>query len=200
MFTYFRGELIEASPDEAVIEVSGVGYLLSISATTYRQLPEPGREVLVLAHLHVKEDLMQLFGFLEEEERQLFRLLLSISGVGPKLALAILSGLQVHEIQEAIVSNMPERLFEITGVGKKTAARIVLELRDRILKLRPSGGTKSVSRLSESSMRDDAVNALVTLGFLRSVAQKAVTESLTSLRNPQVEDLVRDALLTIRTP
>jgi len=200
MYTYFRGELIEAFPDEAVIEVSGTGYLFSISATTYHQLPEPGREVLILAHLHVKEDLMQLFGFLEEEERQLFRLLLSISGVGPKLALAILSGLQVHEIQEAIVSNMPERLFEITGVGKKTAARIVLELRDRILKLRPSGGTKSVPGLSGGSMRDDAVNALVTLGFLRSVAQKAVTESLTSLRNPQVEDLVRDALLTIRTP
>ena len=200
MFTYFRGELIEASPDDAVIDVSGVGYRLLISATTYHQLPATGSQVQVLAHLHVKEDLMQLYGFLEEEERQLFRLLLSISGVGPKLALAILSGLQVQEIQEAIVSNMPERLFEISGVGKKTSARIVLELRDRVLKLRPPGGVKPSSRLSESSIRDDAVNALVTLGFSRSVAQKAISGSRPALRDPQVEDLVREALLTVRTP
>lgn len=200
MFTYFRGELIEASPDDAVIDVSGVGYRLLISATTYHQLPEPGSQVLVLAHLHVKEDLMQLYGFLDEEERQLFRLLLSISGVGPKLALAILSGLQVQEIQEAIVSNMPERLFAISGVGKKTSARIVLELRDRILKLRPPGGATPSSRVSEGSMRDDAINALVTLGFSRSVAQKAVSGAQATLKDPQVEDLVRDALFAIRTP
>lgn len=200
MFAYFRGKLIEASPDDAVIDVSGVGYRLLISAATYHQLPEPGEQVLVLAHLHVKEDLMHLYGFLEEEERQLFRLLLSISGVGPKLALAILSGLQVQEIQEAIVSNMPERLFEISGVGKKTAARIVLELRDRILKLQPPGGTKTSFRVSDSSIRDDAVNALVTLGFSRSVAQKAVIGSLATLREPRLEDLVRESLLAVRTP
>ena len=200
MFTYFRGELIEASPDDAVIDVSGVGYRLLISTTTYHQLPEPGSQVLVLAHLHVEEDLMQLYGFLDEEERQLFRLLLSISGVGPKLALAILSGLQVQEIQEAIVSNMPERLFAISGVGKKTSARIVLELRDRILKLRPPGGAAPSSRVSGGSIRDDAINALVTLGFSRSVAQKAVSGSQATLKDPQVEDLVRDALFAIRTP
>lgn len=199
MFAYFRGELVEAFPDEVVIDVAGVGYRLLISSATYHQLPEPGGSVRVLAHLHVKEDLMQLYGFFDEEERQLFRLLFSISGVGPKLALAILSGLQVQEIQEAIVSNMPERLFEISGVGKKTAARIVLELRDRILKLRPSGGAKPSSTLSKNSLRDDALNALLTLGFSRSVAMKAVIESQAHLENPQVEDLVRESLLAIRT-
>lgn len=199
MFAYFRGELVEAFPDEVVVDVAGVGYRLLISSATYHQLPQPGGSVRVLAHLHVKEDLMQLYGFFDEEERQLFRLLLSISGVGPKLALAILSGLQVQEIQEAIVSNMPERLFEISGVGKKTAARIVLELRDRILKLRPSGGAKPSSTLSKNSLRDDALNALLTLGFSRSVAMKAVIESLAHLENPQVEDLVRESLLAIRT-
>ncbi|UZJ41060.1 Holliday junction branch migration protein RuvA [Prosthecochloris sp. SCSIO W1101] len=199
MFAYFRGELVEAFPDEVVVDVAGVGYRLLISSATYHQLPEPGGTVRVLAHLHVKEDLMQLYGFFDEEERQLFRLLLSISGVGPKLALAILSGLQVQEIQEAIVSNMPERLFEISGVGKKTAARIVLELRDRILKLRPSRGTKPSSILSKNSVRDDALNALLTLGFSRSVALKAVIESQAHLENPQVEDLVRESLLAIRT-
>ncbi len=200
MFTYFRGELIEASPDEVVVDVAGVGYRLLVSSATYHQLPEPGERVLVLAHLHVKEDLMQLYGFFDEEERQLFRLLLSISGVGPKLALAILSGLQVQEIQEAIVSNMPERLFEISGVGKKTAARIVLELRDRILKLHPPGRPKPSSGVSLSSTRDDAVSALVTLGFSKSAALKAVVESQAALGNPRVEDLVRESLLAIRTP
>lgn len=199
MFAYFHGELVEASQEEAVVDVAGTGYRLLISSATYHQLPEPGERVKILAHLHVKEDLLQLYGFIDEEERQLFRLLLSISGVGPKLALAILSGLRVQEIQEAIVTNMPERLFEISGVGKKTAARIVLELRDRILKLQPSGATRPSARVSGSSMRDDAVNALITLGFSRSVALKAVVESQASLENPRVEDLVRESLLAIRT-
>ncbi len=198
MFAYFHGELVEASRDEAVIDVAGVGYRLLISAATYHQLPEPGERVLALVHLYVKEDLMQLYGFIDEEERQLFRLLLSISGVGPKLALAILSGLQVQEIQEAIVSNMPERLFEISGVGKKTAARIVLELRDRILKLQPPA--KQSAKVSDSSVRDDALGALVTLGFSRHVALKAVVASQAKLENPQVEDLVKESLLAIRTP
>lgn len=200
MFAYFHGELVEASRDEAVIDVAGVGYRLLISAATYHQLPEPGERVLVLVHLYVKEDLMQLYGFIDEKERQLFRLLLSISGVGPKLALAILSGLQVQEIQEAIVSNMPERLFEISGVGKKTAARIVLELRDRILKLQPPGKAKQSAKVSDSSVRDDALGALVTLGFSRHVALKAVVASQAKLENPQVEDLVKESLLAIRTP
>ena len=99
MFAYFRGELVASSPGEAVIDVMGVAYLLSISDSTFRRLPLPGSEVTLLAHLQVKEDLMQLYGFIDEEERQLFRLLLSITGVGPKLALAILSGLPVQEIQ-----------------------------------------------------------------------------------------------------
>lgn len=200
MFAYFHGELAEASKDEVVVDVAGVGYRLLISGATYHQLPDPGERVVVLAHLHVKEDLIQLYGFIDEEERQLFRLLLSISGVGPKLALAILSGLQVQEIQEAIVSNMPEKLFEITGVGKKTAARIVLELRDRILKLKPTAGTKQSACLSDTSLRDDAVSALVTLGFSKTVALKAVIESQSDLEKPQVEDLVRESLLAIRTP
>ncbi len=199
MFTYFRGEMMESSPDDVVLDVAGVGYRLLISAATYHQLPEPGTPIRVLAHLHVKEDQMQLYGFLFEEERQLFRLLLSISGVGPKLALAILSGLQVQEIQEAIVSNTPERLFEISGVGKKTAARIVLELRDKILKLHPAGRSGSSVSASDTSLRNDAVNALITLGFSRAVAQKAVTSSLSSLSNPHIEDLVKEALLAIRT-
>ncbi len=198
MFAYFRGELIEASPDEAVIETSGVAYSLLVSAATYKRLPEPGSAVRLLVHLHVKEDLLQLYGFFDEEERQLFRLLLSTSGVGPKLALAILSGLQVHEVQQAIVSNVPERLYGIPGVGKKTAARIILELRDRILRLQPARSGKTAAVVPDMSLRDDAVNALMTLGFSRAVAQKAVLGSLESMTEPRVEELVRESLLAIR--
>ena len=143
MFAYFRGKLVSVLPEEAIVEVSGIAYRLLISATTSRHLPEPGNEVLLFSHLYVREDALQLYGFSCEEERQLFRLLLLTSGVGPKLALAVLSGLQVQDVHDAILANSPERLYGISGVGKKTAARIILELRDKILKLTPSGGMAS---------------------------------------------------------
>ncbi|HED31468.1 MAG TPA: Holliday junction branch migration protein RuvA [Prosthecochloris aestuarii] len=198
MYAYFRGELIAASLEEAVVEVAGVGYRLLISGSTFRRLPSPGARVTLLSHLYVKEDVMQLFGFLEEEERQLFRLLLSISGVGPKLALAILSGLPVEEIQEAIMDNMPEKLVGITGVGKKTAGRIILELRDRILKLQATRPVKTAASTGPSAFLDDALQALLTLGFSRTLAQQALQKALESRTAGTVEELVRDALQHIR--
>ncbi len=174
MFAYFRGKLASLLPEEVVVEVSGVAYRFLISATTHRQLPEPGSDVLLFSHLVVREDALQLYGFSKEEERQLFRLLLLTSGVGPKLALALLSGLSVQEVHDAILANAPERLYGITGVGKKTAARIILELRDKILKLSPVSGVASPAVHQTSQLRDDAVNALVTLGFSRITVQKAV--------------------------
>ncbi len=198
MYAYFRGELISSSRDNAIVDVGGVAYRLLISNSTYRQLPPAGSRVKLLAHLHVKEDVMQLFGFIEEEERQLFLLLLSISGVGPKLALAILSGLPVEDIQEAIMSNKPETLFGITGVGRKTAARIILELRDRILKLQQNRTGTTVASVSAASLSDDALQALLTLGFSRTSAQQAVARALEAMDNPGVEDLVRESLQHIR--
>lgn len=199
MFAYFRGELVASSPGEAVIDVMGVAYLLSISDSTFRRLPAPGREVTLLAHLQVKEDLMQLYGFIDEEERQLFRLLLSITGVGPKLALAILSGLPVQEIQEAIMANVPEKLFGITGVGRKTAGRIILELRDRILKLHEKGAKgKTAVAIPALNVSEDALQALVTLGFSKSSAEEAVTAALQGMEQPRVEEVVRIALQHIR--
>ncbi len=197
MFAYFRGKLASLLPEEVVIEVSGVAYQLLISATTHRQLPEQGSEVLLFAHLVVREDLLQLYGFSREEERQLFRLLLLTSGVGPKLALALLSGLQVQDIHEAILANAPERLYGITGVGKKTAARIILELRDKILKLSPVSAIASPARLSSSRLQDDAVNALVTLGFSRITAQKAVVAIVEQTPQLTVEEVIKAALLSI---
>lgn len=198
MFAFLRGELITASQEEAVVDVSGIGYRLHISAGTSRRLPAPGGQVFLFTHYHVREDAHQLFGFLDQEELQLFRLLLSITGVGPKLALAVLSGLRVGEIQEAIVSNRPETLYGISGVGRKTAARIILELRDKILKIEPSvsGNTGGDSRSLPQS--EDAVAALMTLGFPKALAQKAVSGVIAATPGLSVEELVRSSLAAIR--
>ncbi len=197
MFAYFRGKLASVLPEEVVIEISGIAYQLLISGTTHRQLPEQGSEVLLFSHLVVREDLLQLYGFSSQEERQLFRLLLLTSGVGPKLALALLSGLQVQDIYEAILSDAPERLYGITGVGKKTAARIILELRDKILKLSPVAGIASPARLSSTRLQEDAVNALVTLGFSRIAVQKAVVAILHQTPELTVEEVIKAALVAI---
>ena len=197
MFAYFRGKLALLLPEEAVVEVSGIAYRFLISSSTHRQLPEPGSEVLLFSHLSVREDALQLYGFFSEEERQLFRLLLLTSGVGPKLALAVLSGLPVQDVHEAILSNAPERLYGITGVGKKTAARIILELRDKILKLPAVGGSVLSPVLQTTRLREDAVNALVTLGFSRPSVQKAVVGILEQNPDLTVEEVVKSALVSI---
>lgn len=197
MFAYFRGKLASLLPEEVVVEVSGIAYRFLISATTHRQLPEQGSEVLLYAHLVVREDLLQLYGFAAQEERQLFRLLLLTSGVGPKLALALLSGLSVQEIYNAILANSPERLYDITGVGKKTAARIILELRDKILKLSPISALASPVAHQSSVLRDDAVNALVMLGFSRITVQKAVVAILEQNPLLTVEEVIKSALVSI---
>ena len=197
MFAYFRGKLVSVMPEEAVVEVSGIAYQFFISATTSRRLPEPGSDLLLFSHLYVREDALQLYGFSGEDERQLFRLLLLVSGVGPKLALAVLSGLQVQEVHEAILANAPERLYGISGVGKKTAARIILELRDKILKLTPVGTMVSPASLQTGRLRDDAINALVTLGFSRPAVQKAVVTILEQQAGLTIEEVVKSALVSI---
>ncbi len=197
MFAYFRGRLVSVLPEEALVEVAGIGYRLMISATTRRRLPDPGSEVLLFSHLAVREDAFQLYGFSTQEERQLFRLLLLASGVGPRLAIAVLSGLEVHEVHEAILANAPERLYGISGVGKKTAARIILELRDKILKLSPVSGIAVKGDVGASQLRDDAVNALITLGFPRTSVQKAVASIIEQHSGLTVEDVIKYALASI---
>ena len=197
MFAFLRGELVTASREEAVVEVSGIGYLLHISAGTSGRLPVAGSEVLLFTHYHVREDLQQLFGFLDEEELQLFRLLLTIGGVGPKLAMAVLSGLSVGEIQEAIVSNRPETLYGISGVGRKTAARIILELRDKILKIQPVTTGRANDSAHVIRLNEDAMSALMTLGFPKMTAQKAVSGMLEVSAGLSVEEVVKAALVAL---
>jgi Holliday junction DNA helicase RuvA len=195
MYAYFRGRVVSVLPEEAVLEVSGIAYRFLISSSTSRSLPPAGSEAILHTHLSVREDALQLYGFSSEEEKQLFRLLLLVSGVGPKLALAVLSGLLVAEVHEAILANAPERLFGVTGVGRKTAARIILELRDRILKLSARGTAAAPAGAPSCGIREDATSALLTLGFSRTAAQQAVSGVLEANPGGSVEDVVKSALL-----
>ncbi|MEI8033770.1 MAG: Holliday junction branch migration protein RuvA [Chlorobiaceae bacterium] len=197
MFAYFRGRLVSVLPEEAVLEVSGVAYRFLVSMSTSRQLPEPGSETVLYSHLSVREDALQLYGFSKEEERQMFRMLILTSGVGPKLALAVLSGLEVKEVYQAILGNAPESLYGVSGVGKKTAARIILELRDKVLKLSGAAGISAPAAARSSRLRDDAINALLTLGFSRVAVQNAVTAILEESPSLSVEELIKSALSSI---
>lgn len=202
MISHLRGTLQRKSPTEIVIDVDGVGYLVNISVATYEKLGDLKSQITVLTYLHVREDAMQLYGFLTEAERQLFRLLISVSGIGPKMAQSILSGLTIEELREAIVTANVLLLTSISGVGRKTAERIVLELRSKVggddtEPDIPSSGTPSSNQLKA---RSEALVALMSLGHSRQSAEDALRAAL---KNPAsksltVEELIKQALLHTR--
>ncbi|HOK44692.1 MAG TPA: Holliday junction branch migration protein RuvA, partial [Bryobacteraceae bacterium] len=132
MIAHLRGTLLEKHPNQAVVEAGGVGYDVAIPVSTYSALPEAGREVTLRIYTHVREDTLALFGFLTREEKLLFERLISVSGIGPKLAITVLSGLPAADLSAAVRAGDVNRLTRIPGVGKKTAERIVLELRDKL--------------------------------------------------------------------
>jgi len=185
------GVVSSRSPEYIVIDVHGVGYLVSMSLNAYYQLPDPGRPVKLLIHTHVREDTLQLFGFLDAEEKGLFLLLIGVSGIGPKLALNILSGRPSQELLEAIESGDLARLVAIPGVGKKTAERIVLELRDKVkaqARSTPAGALRAVT-----GVEDEAVSALINLGYKRPDAERAVKAAVKS-GAPDFEAIIRTTL------
>ncbi len=197
MIASLRGTLLHKSPTEAVIDVGGVGFALSIPLSTYETLGEPNTEVSLLTHLHVREDVLQLFGFATEEERELFRLLLSVSGIGPKMAQSILSGVPTAELKNHIVVGNLSALTSIPGVGRKIAERLVVELREKIGRLEtetlvqmPTGGD------TQSHVRAEALLALTSLGYNRAAAEKALRTAIreTSGKTITVELLIKTAL------
>jgi len=175
MIDFVAGTLASKKPTEAVVEANGLGYRLIISTTTYEKLPDTGKPVRILCHLHVREDAMLLFGFASEAERVVFHLLLSVSGVGPKLALAALSALSPDEIRDRIVAGDAAMLTRIPGIGRKTAERLVVDLRDRFDSAELVSHTAS-DPTPGSSARRDAVSALEALGLSRSAADKSVRD------------------------
>ncbi len=194
MIAFLEGELAEAWPTQVVISVQGVGYLVQIPLSSFDHLPAVGQRVRLLTHLVVREDAHLLFGFASSAERDLFRLLLQhVSGVGPKLALAVLSGMPVSQFKAAVVRGDVAVLAKVSGVGKKTAERIVLELKDRV-GVAAAWEVAVTAREDQQVKVNDALLALISLGFKQVEAQKVLHEVYDSTKSLNTDDLVRLAL------
>jgi Holliday junction DNA helicase RuvA len=197
MITYLHGKLVEALPTQVTVEVNGVGYEALIPLSSYDLLPQPGGTVKLLTHLVVREDAHTLYGFMTPAERELFRLLIhTVSGIGPKLALNILSGMNAVAFRGAVANGDVKSLSQISGVGRKTAERIIVELRDKIGAAGAWEASSARRALSpEDQKLNDATLALMALGFKQADAHDAVRQAQSSL-GPQttVENLVRACL------
>src|SRR5258708_7621536 len=169
MIAHLRGKLLSKNPNQAVVEAAGVGYEVNITIPTFSALPAAGTEVALFVHTHVREDALSLFGFLKADEKQLFEKLLSVSGIGPKLAITILSGMPTDAMVAAIQGNNVAALTRIPGIGKKTAERMVLELRDKL----ESFGVVPSAAIA-SPVEEDVISALINLGYQRPVAEKVM--------------------------
>jgi Holliday junction DNA helicase RuvA len=190
-----EGVLAHKSPDAVVLDVHGVGYDVRVPLSTFFELPDEGKTVRLRVHTHVREDAFLLFGFLSELERSLFRLLLGASGVGPKLALAILSGLPVPKLVAALRTGDLAALVGIPGVGKKTAERMIVELRDRVVGIDAEAHTREPARAPRDDAAASAESALVNLGYPRAQAERAVRQASESLpESPSLEALIKEAL------
>ncbi|MFQ3598351.1 MAG: Holliday junction branch migration protein RuvA [Chloroherpetonaceae bacterium] len=194
MLAYLIGTLAEKSPVEVVIDVSGIGYAVSITTTTHQQLPALGEKVKLFTYLHLREDAVSLYGFASEEERQVYKLLLTVSGVGPKMAQSILSGMNAGELREAIIGNNIRALTNLSGVGKKTAERIMVDLRDKITKLDLKSSIALPVQSDAQQARSDAYSALLALGYSKPVAEKALRAAITESPNAKVDELIKLAL------
>ena len=191
MIAQLVGALAHKSPEELVVDVHGVGYHVLVSLNCFYRLPEPGDVVQLLIHTHVREDSLQLYGFLDRGEKELFLMLLGVAGIGPRLALNILSGTPTPELVDALDRSDVARLMAIPGVGKKTAERLIVELRDKV------GRMRAVRPLEEprgpTAAESEAVSALVNLGYRRADAERAV-KGAAAAGAADLEDLIRHAL------
>jgi Holliday junction DNA helicase, RuvA subunit len=199
MIAFLKGKLFEKHPNQAIVDVQGVGYDVIIPVSTFSSLPDAGGMVELRIHTHVREDALQLFGFSTAQEKTVFERLISVSGIGPKLGITILSGLAVGELITAIRAGQVDTLVRIPGVGKKTAERMVLELRD---KLEGIGGIAQAAASSTAeSLSDvdrDVLSALMNLGCTRPNAETAIRKAKAAGTAAEFEPLFRKALELVR--
>ena len=198
MIGQLRGRLAEKRPNQVLVDVGGVGYVVQVPLSTYAALGELHTEVILLIHTHVREDALSLYGFLSSREKHFFEMLLSASGVGPSLALKILSGMSVEELVPAIRGSDLGRLTRIPGVGRKTAERMVVELKDKL-----EAVTVEVERPAPSSpagIEADVISALVNLGYEARAAESAVAEAKHGAATSNFEKLLRAALQALSAP
>ncbi|MBX5495834.1 MAG: Holliday junction branch migration protein RuvA [Bryobacteraceae bacterium] len=200
MIAFLRGTLLDKQPNQLIVDVGGVGYDVSVPVSTFSAMPDTGREVKLHIHTHVREDAICLFGFATPEEKTLFEKLVTVSGIGPKLAVTVLSGLSVADLVAAIRSGEATRLVKVPGVGKKTAERIVLELRDKVEALAAgaaaAAGQPAATALS--AVEQDVVSALVNLGCQRAAADAAVRKARATGTPEEFEPLFRRSLELVR--
>ena len=199
MIAQLSGTLIHKQPNTVIIDVGGVGYEATIPVSTFYELGEPGTQVSLRIHTHVREDIIQLFGFWTSREKELFSKLTSVSGVGPKLAITMLSGMPAPELIQAITSNDLVRLTAIPGVGRKTAERVVVELRDKLgaLLAAEREAEPMLSRDQAASgpvIRDDTVAALMALGYPKPMAERAVSDAIREEGDRTIEAVLKRSL------
>jgi Holliday junction DNA helicase RuvA len=196
MIGSLTGILKFKSPTEILVDVQGIGFTVSIPLSTYEKLGDIDSPVILLTHLHVREDAMQLFGFSTEEERRLFKLLISVSGIGPKIAQGILSGMNVDELKSHLVNGNANALTAIPGVGRKTAERLILELRDKVGKALAEVESISALGISSATIRIEALQALTSLGYNQQIAEKSIRLVLKEAEGSilTLEELIKRAL------
>ena len=190
MISHIQGKLVEKTPTEVVIECHGVGYEIHISLNTYSQIPD-SENVKLYTYLQVKEDSHSLFGFADKKERELFKLLISISGIGASTARTMLSSLNPEQIIQAIASNDVGTVQSIKGIGLKTAQRVILDLKDKVLKIY---AIEEISGSSYNTNKEEALSALEVLGFVRKTAEKVIDKIIRETPNASVENLIKQAL------
>ncbi len=194
MIAHLKGQLIQKSPVSLVVDVQGVGYEVFIPLTVYYELPECGTTVSLYIHTRIREDSLKLFGFIKESDKQMFELLIRISKVGPKIALAFLSGMTGQDLTQAVFNDDIATLSAIPGVGRKTAERLALELKDKLLELNLQPETAIASNTPGNGLKDDAVSALVNLGYKKAQAEQALRKVWRDEAKPSLEELIRDSL------
>lgn len=199
MIGSLRGTLATKSPARLILDVGGVGYELFVPLSTFTELPEAGVEVELLTHTHVREDALILYGFLTLLEREVFRLLITVSGVGPRLAINLLSGLSAPDVARSVIEGNADPIVGVPGVGKKTADRLIIDLRDRMLKLDASlgdGGSPGKAALPRPGDPDldDALSALTNLGYRAVQAERVLKEVRGSIPEAPLEALLRECL------
>lgn len=195
MIGYLHGKIISKKPTKLLIDVSGVGYLVNISISTFEKISDK-EEVSLFTYLSVREAAMDLFGFYSIAEKEMFELLIGVSGIGPKSAQSILSGIQIEDLKDALKGGNVSRLVSIPGIGRKTAERMVIELRDRVESIAESG--EGIS-FGASSVRGDAITALVNLGYNQKVAERIVRSITDKSPNVSIEDLIKEALASLNS-
>jgi len=198
MIEFINGRLVDKGPTHAIIEVGGFAYRIQISLNTFESLPETGNDLKLVTYLHVREDAIQLFGFSDDRERNVFLGLISVSGIGPRLAQTILSGIKVTELVSAIAGEQTERLTRISGIGKKTAQRLVVELKEKFTGM---GLLEDVQTSPQapalSYMEEEALMALMALGYKRPAAEKALQRVRKTAEAKTIEELIKLTLQAI---